>query len=129
MEANDNYVCKVGDRIRLVSMPDDPDPLAEGTTGTVVSVTDGPYGQIGVDWDNGRSLFLIPGIDSYELIEDADLVDEDSACPRCHNRLVDELVWDDHGEAVTCSLCGHTFEPFATDPTPFVDDGDEAGPT
>ena len=57
-----------GDRIRLLSMPDDPDPIPAGSTGTVVSVTTGTFAQLEVEWDNGRSLALIPGVDQYEII-------------------------------------------------------------
>ena len=105
--------CKIGDRIRLLSMPDDPDPLPIGATGTVVSITEGPMAQVCVDWGNGRSLMLIPGVDQFEVIVDEDnLVGEDSACPQCGNRDVDALVWDEeYGEFVTCVLCGMVYGP------------------
>ena len=57
-----------GDRIRLIEMPDDPDPIPAGATGTVLAVTDGPLGQIVIAWDNGRSLALVPGVDRFEVI-------------------------------------------------------------
>ena len=61
---------RTGDRIRLLSMPDDPDPIPVGSTGTIVSVTEGPLGQVHVNWDdNNRSLSLIPGVDRFEVIE------------------------------------------------------------
>ena len=59
----------VGTRVRLVSMPDDPDPIAPGTEGTVTYVN--RWGslpdstQIAVDWDNGRSLMLLAGVDRW----------------------------------------------------------------
>ena len=56
-----------GTRVRLVSMPDDPDLVPEGTCGTVLAV-DGA-GQLLMRWDNGRSLSLLPGVDSFEVLE------------------------------------------------------------
>ena len=50
---------KAGDRVRLVSMTDDPDPIPAGTTGTVAGVyPQRDWSQVDVDWDNGRSLML-----------------------------------------------------------------------
>ena len=61
---------RAGDRIRLINMPDDPDPIPAGSTGTIESVTDGPLGQIHVKWDDsGRTLSLVPGVDRFEVIE------------------------------------------------------------
>ena len=61
---------KKGDHIRLVSMPNDPDPIPAGSEGIVVEVTDGPYAQIAVDWIGiSRTLDLVPGVDHFEIIE------------------------------------------------------------
>ena len=50
---------KAGDRVRLVSMTDDPDPIPAGTTGTVAGVyPQNGRMQVDVDWDTGRSLML-----------------------------------------------------------------------
>ena len=63
-----NHV-KKGDRIRLVHMPDDPDPIPVGSEGTVVDVTDGPLAQITVKWIGmNRTLALIPGVDRFEIV-------------------------------------------------------------
>ena len=51
-----------GTRITLRSM-DDPQAPPPGTKGTVSYVDD--LGQIGVKWDTGSSLSLIPGEDSF----------------------------------------------------------------
>ena len=64
------YVRK-GDHIRLIVMPNDPDPIPPGSEGVVVDVTDGPLAQVIVDWKNGRSLALIPGVDRFEIIKSA----------------------------------------------------------
>ena len=59
---------KPGDRIRLVHMPDDPDPIPAGSEGVVTNVTTGPLAQIAVAWENGRSLALVPEVDVFEII-------------------------------------------------------------
>ena len=57
-----------GTRIRLDLMGDDPDPIKSGETGTVVLVDD--IGTIHVDWDCGRRLGLVPGIDSFHSLDE-----------------------------------------------------------
>lgn len=64
----------VGTRIKLNFM-DDGYSVPSGTCGTVDFVDD--EGQIHMIWDNGRTLALIDGIDSFEIIDyekDYDLV-------------------------------------------------------
>ena len=56
----------VGTRIILNHMDDSQAP-PPGTKGTVAYVDD--IGQIGVKWDTGSSLSLIPGVDSFEVLE------------------------------------------------------------
>ena len=51
-----------GTRITLHSM-DDPQAPPPGTKGTVSYVDD--MGTIGIEWDNGSALSLIPGEDSF----------------------------------------------------------------
>ena len=51
-----------GTRIVLKSM-NDPHAPPSGTKGTVVYVDD--LGSIGMKWDNGSSLSLMPGLDSF----------------------------------------------------------------
>ena len=58
----------IGDRIRLIAMPDDPDPIPAGATGTVLAVTTGRFAQIDVAWDSGRALSLVPGVDRFDVI-------------------------------------------------------------
>lgn len=56
---------KEGMRIRMVSMIDDPNPIQNGEEGTI-RLVDG-MGVIHVNWDNGRTLGVIPGADQYIL--------------------------------------------------------------
>lgn len=51
---------EVGDRVKLVSMGPDPNPIEPGATGTITFVTHmTKETQIGVDWDNGRRLHIL----------------------------------------------------------------------
>ena len=64
---------KPGDRIRLVAMPDDPDPIPTGEVGTVIEVMhhgDGhdAWYQVHVQWDHGRTLMLTLPPDRFELL-------------------------------------------------------------
>lgn len=53
----------VGTRLVLHRMDDPYAPIPPGAKGTVTYVDD--MGQIGVAWDNGSSLALMPGEDSF----------------------------------------------------------------
>ena len=68
------FLPKAGDRIRLIAMPDEPDPVPAGTLGTVLGVCsfDGPdaFHQIDVAWDNGRTLMLVTPPDRFEILSD-----------------------------------------------------------
>ena len=59
-------------KIQLIEMPDDPDPIPSGATGTIVNIVELSYcSQIWVDWDpphDHRSLMLIEGMDKYKVI-------------------------------------------------------------
>lgn len=57
-----------GTRIELISMEDPYAPIEPGTKGTVVHVDD--MGTIHTQWDNGRTLGLVPGEDSFRVIEE-----------------------------------------------------------
>ena len=63
-----------GTRILLEEMVDQFAPVCSGMRGTVVHVDDA--GQIHMKWDNGRSLALIPEIDSFRRLTEAELAEE-----------------------------------------------------
>ena len=58
---------KRGDRVELIRMGDDPHPLEPGCRGTVTCMD--ALGTIHVQWDNGRTLGLLPDAgDEYRLL-------------------------------------------------------------
>lgn len=76
----------VGQRIELVSMVDDPDPIAPGTRGIIdwVNPVSEVYGepaffQLGVAWDNGRSLMVCVPPDVVRVLEPNEEGDDDEA--------------------------------------------------
>ena len=63
-----------GTRIQLDHMEDPWAPVPPGTRGTVQFVDD--IGQIGMKWDNGRTLSLVPGEDNFRKLTDVELAEE-----------------------------------------------------
>ena len=64
---------KVGDRIRLIEMTDDPNPIDAGATGTVTAIHfHSGWTQLEVDWDCGRQLMLASPPDRFEVLERCD---------------------------------------------------------
>ncbi len=55
-----------GMRIRLNAMDDPYSPILPGTEGNIVKIDD--QGQLHMKWDNGRTLALIPDVDSFSVI-------------------------------------------------------------
>ncbi len=68
----DNY--PPGTRLELINMNDSYAPVPPGTRGTVQYVDD--IGQIGMKWDNGRSLSIVPGEDSFRRLTEEELAEE-----------------------------------------------------
>jgi Domain of unknown function (DUF4314) len=63
-------VVPAGTRIQFIAHGEpDPAPLTPGEEGTV---TGGNADQIWVDWDSGRSLCLLPGIDRFRVLNEGD---------------------------------------------------------
>ena len=63
-----------GTRILLLSMGNDPNPVESGTRGTVRAVDD--IGTLHCDFDNGRSLGVVPGEDSFRKLTAEELAEE-----------------------------------------------------
>lgn len=63
-----------GTRLLLLSMEDPYAPVESGTRGTVKAVDD--MGQIHMLWDNGRTLALVPGEDSFRTLTESELAQE-----------------------------------------------------
>ncbi len=67
---------KKGDRIECLAMPQDSQPIPTGTKGTVTFVNDVDFGrgdrftQVGVKWDNGRSLMLCTPPDMFRIVKE-----------------------------------------------------------
>ena len=66
-----------GTRIVLNAMNDPWAPVDMGTRGTVDHVDD--IGQIHMCWDNGRTLPLVPGEDSFRKLNEKELEEEKKA--------------------------------------------------
>jgi hypothetical protein len=56
-----------GTRLELIQMDDDPNPVPHGTKATANFCDD--VGTVHCTFDNGRKLGLIPGEDSFRVIE------------------------------------------------------------
>lgn len=65
-----------GTRLLLLNMDDPYAPVPPNTKGTVVHVDDAA--QIHMHWDNGRTLALVPGDDSFRKLTDEELAEEQS---------------------------------------------------
>ena len=58
----------------LISMGDDPRPIEPNTRGTVKHVDD--IGTLHCQFDNGRSLGVVPGEDAFRKLTEAELSEE-----------------------------------------------------
>lgn len=68
----DNYPPST--RIMLLQMGDDPRPIEPNTKGTVQAVDD--MGTLHCTFDNGRSLGIVPGEDSFRKLTAEELEEE-----------------------------------------------------
>lgn len=65
-----------GTEVELIAMPEDPFPVPPGTRGKVIMVDDA--GQLVMKWNNGSSLSLIPGVDSFQKVSAQEIKQEPS---------------------------------------------------
>ena len=91
----------VGTRIKLNYMQDDY-AVPSGMTGTVDYVDD--EGQIGMKWDNGRTLSLIYGVDSFNIINENQkaVFNTKIASDMNHNGEIVEILLFEKGKDIYC---------------------------
>ena len=63
-----------GTRVQLDRMGDDPNPIPDGTKGTVITVDDA--GTVICNFDNGRCLGICPEADSFHKISEQEEIFE-----------------------------------------------------
>lgn len=89
-----------GARLELISM-EDPQAVPPGTRGTVQFVDD--VGSIHMNWDNGRTLALVPKEDSFRKLTEQEIEQEQNAM--CVEETTDELA-DEQSDGPVMSMWG-----------------------
>ncbi len=82
-----------GIRIELICMNDPYSPVPSGTRGTVRAVDD--MGTIFPDWDNGRSLGVVPGEDVFRKLSQEEIEAENQS-----SSAVEEETFDEDNEMI-----------------------------
>lgn len=77
-----------GIRIELICMNDPYSPVPSGTRGTVRAVDD--MDTIFPDWDNGRSLGVVPGEDSFRKLTQEEIEAENQSESEVEDETPDE---------------------------------------
>ena len=77
-----------GTRIELLGMDDPFAPIEPGTRGTVRMVDDA--GQLHMQWDDGRTLAVDPGEDSFRKLTDEEIAEENGTQESNENMDEDE---------------------------------------
>ena len=80
-----------GTRIELISMNDPYSPVSSGTRGTVKFVDS--LGTIFPEWDNGRTLGVVPGEDSFRKLTQEEIEAENQS----ESEVEDETPDEDNG--------------------------------
>ena len=86
-----------GTRIELIQMNDPFSPVEAGTRGTVRHVDDA--GQLHMQWDNGRTLALVSGEDSFRKLTEEELAEEQKAQEEQNNN--ENMDEDESGPVMT----------------------------
>ena len=87
-----------GTRVLLNHMgDDDPRPVEDNMRGTVLFVDD--IGTVHCNFDNGRSLGLVPGADSFRKLTAAELAEESE-----ESETQDENTEEDEDEGMNISM-------------------------
>lgn len=87
-----------GTRLELISM-EDPQAVSPGTRGTVQFVDD--IGSIHMNWDNGRTLALVPKEDSFRKLTEQEIEQEQNAM--CVEETTDDLA-DEQSDGPVMSM-------------------------
>lgn len=77
-----------GTRIELISMNDPYAPVTSGTRGTVKFVDS--LGTIFPEWDNGRTLGVVPGEDSFRKLTQEEIKAENQSESQVDDEVPDE---------------------------------------
>lgn len=77
-----------GTRIELISMNDPYSPVSSGTRGTVKFVDS--LGTIFPEWDNGRTLGVVPGEDSFRKLTQEEIKAENQSSSEVEDETPDE---------------------------------------
>ena len=77
-----------GTRIELIHMNDPHAPVSAGTRGTVKLVDS--MGTIFPEWDNGRSLGVVPGEDSFRKLTQEEIKAENQSMSEVEDETPDE---------------------------------------
>ena len=86
-----------GTRIKLNAMDDPYNPVPPGTMGTVQRIDD--VGNMHMQWDNGRTLALVSGEDSFRKLTEEELAEEQKADEEQENN--ENLDEDESGPVMT----------------------------
>lgn len=86
----DNY--PPGTRIMLLQMGDDPHPIESNTRGTVTVVDD--MGTLHCNFDNGRQLGVVSGVDSFRRLTDQEFAEENDSPKKQLTEMSEDKLYE-----------------------------------